>query len=378
LEVAPGELGVTRSEKGLLLATGAKGREVYLFDKGTGQLRAYLESGDLWRKAVTLRDLRGQPFRSPCFRMDAEAGLIAFSCSDSVALFKPDGSLACQSRSFFLTSDVTALPTGEWGVGLLQVPEGNGKFMGTKEQGPSAPRLVAINRKLEVVGGGMPVGEEGRSPNQAAARSLMLTASKQRVFAAELANYRIYELDRRLKLRATFKEPKLQLEDGRPQTAIQLRHAEQKDKKLRDAMAKSLEGRGKNAAKAPAEKPAMEGGSLNYAGVIQDIAWDAVSSRLAILLSRNASEGKSGAIDFLDPMTGEVERVLLRLPEGVPQAAEVSQISIGRRFIWLRAHKGHAPTLRLDRLALEQTSPGKFRLEVEGEPTGEDSRTASD
>lgn len=311
--------------------------------------------------------------------MDAEGGLIAFSCSDSVALFKPDGSVAAQSRSFFLTSDVTTLPTGEWGVGLLQIPEGNGKFMGTKEQGSSTPRLVALNRKLEVAGRGLSVGDEDRSPNQAAARSLLLAASNQRVFAAELANYKIYELNRQLKLRTTYTDPKLQLEDGRSQTAIQLRQSEQKDRKLRDSVAKSLEGRGSNAAKAPSEKPAMEGGSLNYAPVIQDIAWDPVSSRLAILLNRNSSEGKAGAIDFLDPLTGEAERVLLRLPEGLSHDAEISQISIGRRFIWLRAHKGNVPTLRIDRFALEQIdSPMKLRLEIDGGYVEEAPKTSAD
>lgn len=62
LEVAPGELGAVRSEKGLLIASASKGREIFLFDKSTGQLRVYLESGDLWRKAATLSDLHGQPF----------------------------------------------------------------------------------------------------------------------------------------------------------------------------------------------------------------------------------------------------------------------------------------------------------------------------
>lgn len=379
LELAPGALGAARSGKGLLIASGSKGREIHLFDKSTGELKVYLESGDLWRKAVTLRDSHGQPLRSPCFRMDADAGLISFSCSDSVALFKPDGSLVAQSRSFFLTSDVTTLPTGEWGVGLLQVPEGNGKFMGTKEEGSSVPRLVALNRKLEVAGRGLAVGDEERSPNQAAARSLMLAASNQRVFAAELANYKIYELNRQLKLRSTYTNPKLQLEDGRPQTAIQLRQAEQKDKRLRESVAKSLEGRGSNATKAPAGKPAVEGGSLNYAPVIQDIAWDPVSSRLAILLNRGASESGAGAIDFLDPLTGEAERVLLRLPEGLSHSAEISQISIGRRFIWLRAHKGDTPTLRLDRFALEQiSSPMKVRLAIDGGSVEEAPKAAAD
>jgi hypothetical protein len=311
--------------------------------------------------------------------MDGDAGLIALSCSDSVALFKLDGSLAAQSRSFFLTSDVTALPTGEWGLGLLQVPEGGGKFMGTKEQGSSVSRLVALNRKLEVTGRGLAVGDEERSPNQAAARSLMLAASNERVFAAELANYKIYELNRQLKLRAIYTEPKLQLENGRPQTAIQRRQTEQKDDKLRESMARSLAGRGGDAAKAPSEKPAMEGGSLSYTPVIQDIAWDPVSGRLAILLNRNASEGKAGAIDFLDPLTGEVERVLLRLPEGLSHDAEISQISVGRRFIWLRAHRGDVPTLRLDRAALEQiSSPMKLRLEVDGGSSEEGAKVAAD
>lgn len=363
LEVSPGELGSARSEKGLLLGIDGQGKQVFLFDKSTARLSVYLESGDLWKKPLTLQGSHGQAFRTPCFRMDAKADWLALSCVNTVALFKPDGSLARQSDSFLLTSDIAAFPAGSWALGLLQVPEGDDRFMGTKERGPKAPRLVQVDRKLEVSGRGLPVGAEERGPNQAAARALMLAAAGQRLYAAEIANYKVYELDRRLKLQTVFENPKLQLEKGRSGSGPDPK----KEGELRESTARWLEGSQGNAA-AVRQKPAVEGGSLEYVTVVQDIGWDPVSGRVVLLLSRNATESRNVTLDFLDPSTGEVERFALAFPEGAAPGTDLTQLAIGHRFLWLRAHKGNSPTYRLDRLVLEQAEPlRRFRLKSDAD-----------
>lgn len=113
--------------------------------------------------------------------------------------------------------------------------------------------------------------------------------------------------------------------------------------------------------------PSMEGGSLRYEKVVRDIAWDGGSGHLIVLLPSAMTGAQGPALDLYDPETRKVERFALRLPSGVENGIDLSQITVGHRYLYLRAHKGDSPTLRLDRSLLQGGRSLRFTCDDEME-----------
>jgi hypothetical protein len=160
--------------------------------------------------------------------------------------------------------------------------------------------------------------------------------------------------DHAFKLRAAYADPKLKLEEGVGLAADQ----QQQERFLADA--RDRMGR----AGTDATRPGIAGQAaparahanfFQYQMVFWDLAWDPVSHQVILLLAPGIA-GEQAALDLLDPATGEVQRLLLRLPADTAQM-ELSQLAIGHRYLWLRSHEGGNPTLRLDRSKLELARP---------------------
>lgn len=352
LERAPGQLGDVRSPGSLALVAGAKGKEILLFDGGSGALSSYLETGVSWTKAVHLKDRQGMVYSPVVFRFKVGGDRIAFAGPKGVDLFKRDtGEYAGGTADLHHAADVEAMPGGDWVVNLtwLPIPElvraAKERFDGTE------PRLVVVDGDLEVSRHGL-AEEAARTGNQTAARALRLAASPDRLFAAELANYKVYELDRRLKLRATYLDPAMQLEKGlglQPDMTARKHYLSEAERQIATA--------GNDAAKGPrpSGRPPgkMESEFFSYQPAIEDIAWDP-RSHLLILLLAPGIVNDVGALDLLDPATGRTRRLLLRLPEGLSTYGPLAQLAVGYRYLWLRNYIGGNPTLRLDRSALAE------------------------
>jgi len=351
LELAPGELGAVRSAGSLALAPGAKGKEILLFDGGSGELGSYLETGAAWAKPVRLRDRQGAPFSPAVFRFKVDGDRIAFAGPRGVDLFRRDtGEHAGGTADLHHAADVEAMPGGGWVVNLmwLPIPElvraAKARFDGTE------PRLVVVGGDLAVSRHGL-AADARRTGNETAARTLRLAASADRLYAAELANYKVYELDRRLKLRATYLDPNVQLEKGLglpPDGAMRKRYAAEAERQIART--------GKDAAKASRPPETREAEFFSYQPAIEDLAWDQRSRQLVLLLAPGIANDV-GALDLLDPATGEVRRLLLRLPEGLSSYGPLAQVVVGYRYLWLRNYPGGHPTLRLDRSALAEARP---------------------
>ncbi len=358
LEIAPGELGEARSKGSLFVLTDAKGKEVLLFDSATGELRSYLETGAAWGKPVRLVETDGEPFAPQAFRVQLDGDQVAFAWPLGVALFKREtGELAAEDRSLDYAADVEAMPGGGWVIDRTRPPIPALERVDHERFGGVTPRLVVVDDKLKVSRYGL-AAESGRTPNASAARTLRLAAGGNRLYAVELANYKVYELDRRLKLLATFVEPSLQLEKGvgaSPDIEIQ-RHFRAETRQIVDRA-------GKDAGR-PASGGEVESTLFTYQAVIRDVAWDARSGQLLLLVVPGVAN-ELGALDLLDPATGKVRRLLLRLPQGASRV-ELSQLAIGFRYLWLRGHPGDGPTLRLDREALAEARAVKSVVELQG------------
>ncbi len=351
LERAPGDLGRAESTGSLFLVTAAKGREILLFDSGSGELKPFLETGQSWAKPIRLRGPGGNRFSPSAFRLAVNGDLIACANPLGVNLFKLDtGEMVAEAPYLHHAAAVVALPGGSWGVSLIRLPFPEIERADQQKFGGPAPQFVVVDDKLEIERQGL-AADSRRTSNQAAARALRLAASPDRLFAAEDANYKVYEFDSRLKLHSTFVDPRLKLEEGLGLTADQ----REQERFLSEARQK-IAGRGRDATKQATEpgEPTLKGKStfFGYQTVIWDMAWDPFSHRLVLLLADGVT-AEQGALDLLDPATGQVQRLLLRFPEGATRG-QLSQMAVGRRFLWFRSLLGASPTFRLDRSALEQ------------------------
>jgi hypothetical protein len=351
LELAPGELGDMRSKGTLFLLTDAKGKEVVLFDSATGELTSYLETGATWGKPVRLRERDGSPFAPQAFRVEVSGDQVAFASPLGVNLFHRDtGEFAAVDRTLHHAADIEAMPGGDWVVDLTRPPIPQLELSDHGRFGGITPRLVVVDDKLEVSRYGL-AAQSGRTGNASAARTLRLAASADRLYAAELANYRIYELDRRLKLLTTYVDPSLQLETG-----VGAPPDLEARKQYLAGAHQLIERAGKDASH-PKSGGEVRSEFFTFQIAIQDIAWDPQSRQLAILLAQGIANDV-GALDLLDPATGQVRRLLLRFPEGAPRV-ELSQLAVGHRYLWLRSHPGEGPTFRLEREALTQAKAVK-------------------
>jgi hypothetical protein len=346
LEPAPGELGGVRSKGTLFILTDAKGKEVLLFDSATSELTSYLESGATWGKPVQLRGRDGAPFAPQAFRVEVSGDQVAFASPLGVDFFQRDtGEFAAEDRTLHHAADIEARPGGDWVVDLTRPPIPQLEQADHERFGGITPRLVVVDENLEVSRYGL-AGGDRRTGNETAARTLRLAASSDRLFAAELANYKIYEFDRKLRLRSTYADPSLQLEKGVGAPP------DVEGRKQFLAEAHQLMSRAGGDASKPARSGNVTSDFFTFQIAIQDIAWDLRSHQLVILLAQGVANDV-GALDLLDPTTGQVRRLLLRYPEGAPHV-ELSQLAVGYRYLWLRSHPGGGPTFRLDREALEQ------------------------
>ncbi|MFY9824073.1 MAG: hypothetical protein WAM82_22030 [Thermoanaerobaculia bacterium] len=349
LERAPGELGKIQSTGFLFIVTAAKGKEVLLFDSSSGELKPFLETGDSWAKPITLRGPGGVKFSPAAFRMAVNGGLIACAGPSGVKLFNLEtGELAADAPYLNHAAAVAAMPDGSWAVSLTRLPFPEIERADEEKFGGPAPRFVIVNDKLDIRRQGLPA-EKGRTPNQAAARALRLAASPDRVFAAEIGNYKLYEFNRGLKLRGTLDDPHLKLEEG-----IGLPADNQAQEKFLAEARQISARRGTDAAKGarPSEPTRGQSSFFSYQTVIGDMAWDTYSHQLILLLAEGIAADHE-ALDLLDPATGNVRRLFLRLPEGTDRK-QLSQLAVGHRYLWFRSHSGVGPTFRLDRSALEQ------------------------
>ncbi|HVT17221.1 MAG TPA: hypothetical protein VHQ90_13705 [Thermoanaerobaculia bacterium] len=350
LERAPGELGKVESTGTLFLVTAAKGKEVLLFDSGSGQLTTYLEAtGATWGKPVHLRGSGGDTFSPQAFRVAVNGELIAFSNPLGVYLFNRNtGEFLAEAPYLNHAAAIAATPDG-WAVSLTRLPFPAFAHADKEKFGGPAPRFVVVNDKLEIWRQGLPA-QSDRTPNQAAARALRLAGSPDRLFAAEIANYKVYEFDRKLKLQATYVDPRLKLEAG---LGLGLDKRDQ-ERFLSEAHQK-MASAGTDASKPVSDprSPAARGQSefFTYQTVISDMAWDPFSHQLVLLLADGIAADQ-GALDLLDPTTGQVQRLLLRFPEGAGRR-QLTQLAVGHHYLWLRSHAGASPTFRLDRSALE-------------------------
>ncbi|HSS79086.1 MAG TPA: hypothetical protein VLV54_20360 [Thermoanaerobaculia bacterium] len=322
-----------------------------LFDSSSGELKPFLETGGSWAKPISLRGPGGEKFSPSAFRMAVNGGLIACANPLGVKLFDLEtGDQLAEAPYLHHATSIAAMPDGSWAVSLTRLPFPEIARADEKKFGGPAPRFVIVDDKLEIRRQGL-AADKDRTPNQAAARALRLAASPDRVFAAEIANYRLYEFDRRLKLRETFEDPRLKLEEGLGLTA----DSQMQEKFLSEAR-QNIARKGMDATKGAAGPSAPTKGQstfFGYQSVIADMAWDPYSHQIILLLADGIAADQE-ALDLLDPATGKVRRLLLRFPEGTARKQQLSQLAVGRRYLWLRSHSGASATFRLDRNTLEQ------------------------
>ncbi len=334
LEAAPRDLGELSSSDDLLMT--ASGQEMILFDASSLEVRRYLESGSTWGKA---KKLSAQVRPVPRFsRLDASGGTLSFSGHKGVFLYTDKGVSKGQVE-IFQPGDIAQISTREWVVSLTNLPHPAkpGAFIGRRQFGEEIPRVIVLDRNLEVSEKGLIVEDPLLSGSAAVGQTLRLAWSGQHLYAAELASYRIYQLDRDLETQTIFNDPALAFKE---QEHIEATPEED------DAMAAAQQDFGADASRPPQAGPRAKGKRLTarYTPVIRDITWDDSGERLLILIDA-AALAEWPAVDLLDPSTGESRRLELRLPKGA-KPVTLTQIATTQRFVWLRGYAGTSPTFR--------------------------------
>jgi len=341
LEVAPRDLRALSSADDLLIT--ASGQEVILFDAASLEVHRFLESGSSWGKA---KKLSAQEQPAPRFsRLDASGGTLSFSGHRGVFLYTDKGVPKGQ-MDIFQPGDIAQISTREWAVSLTNLPHPAkpGAFIGRRQFGKEIPRVIVLDRNLEVTEKGMIVEDSLLSGSAAVGQTLRLAWSGQHLYAAELASYRIYQLDRDLETQTIFNDPELAFKE---QEHIEATPEED------EAMAEAQQDLGADASRPKKAGPKAKGKRLTarYTPVIRDITWDDSGKRLLILIDA-AALAERPAVDLLDPSTGESRRVELRLPKGA-KPVTLTQIATTRRFVWLRGYAGTSPTFRFAKADFE-------------------------
>lgn len=346
LEAAPAELGKARSEGKLLLA--ARGKWLYQFDTATNLLSRFLESGKSDGKPVALETREFWQGLPPSW-MAVSGNQVALASPIEVRAFELDGRAAGSRQLRAGVSSLVSFPSGDWGVALTRHAEARL----AKGDDPSRPRVVRLDGKLAPNVSGLAAASEVTG-NAAAARALKLVfAPQKRLYAIELANYTIHALDLSLKERGTWKDPKIQLEGGRSHEGDQKIVAARTEQMKAEAE-KILGARDPVAVPAPAPMQ-FRAETFTYRRAVIGAGWDDLSQRLLLLLDADIV-GPSYSLDLVDPVTGEVSRLNLRLPaEGAQD--EISRVTVGSRYVWLRSSPGGQRTFRLDREELLRAVP---------------------
>lgn len=254
------------------------------------------------------------------------------------------GATKAHSSNLPFSADVEATKFG-WAVALQNMPMGAAKIYGRGQFEDDIPRVVLLDDDLEVKRTGLLEEELPQSGSIGAARRLSLAwDGDSRLYAAEVANYRIYALDKDLDLRATYRDPELTLEEG-----LDLRSEEEKSA-IEAKLAEAAERQGQDLARSGGGGRVMVAEAFNYEPVIQDIAWDSRQHVLLVLVSAGIA-GDASTLDLLNPSTGEVRRVGLQFPTGAA-SQRFGQVVAGHDYLWFRNLNGKNPVYRLKRSRL--------------------------
>jgi len=339
LEAAPRDIGALRSEGLVLIQALPTGGEVALLDIRSGKLHRFGETGHERGDPVLLRTASGGAI-DHVVNFAISGSQVALAAPFTTLLYKQDGQFVAE-KELVIPGDITSTKGGAWAVSLGGTPflEGKG-FLGREEFPGLPPQIIELGTKLKLGRTGFQIEEEDRtiSGSRAVGRTLRLAWSGDRLYAAELANYTVYEFGRDLKLRATYRDPELELENDGEGAKNRSREKE---------ALRAIVNVAGDAAKQEGQKPAGRVFSaFNDQQVIQDIAWHAPSNRLAILVKRDVLE-TGPVLDLLDPQTGDVERFHLKVPDGEEGQQPISQLVVGESFLWLRARAGNQATWRV-------------------------------
>jgi hypothetical protein len=351
IEKAPKELGEVQASGDLLLTTDPRGKEVWLFDQAEQTVSRFNERGVAWGEPVRLTvDGLGSPPRVSRFATDG--GSLAFVGGEGIYVFTLDGRSHLHER-IFQPGDIIGGKGFTWLVSLTNLPHPvePGRYLARKRFGDEVPRLILISGSdLEIRDSGLFESEQ-ISGSAGAGRRLRLARAGDRFYAAEYANYRIFELDRRLKVRAEFRDPELTFEEGRPETGSDL---EAPGGLAPEAVAEAMGDLGQDVSRPQGsedQRPKPLSMRVAAEPVIRDVAWESDSQRLLILLDPETEAAHLYRLDALDPLTGVVQRTRIALPEGHGDVS-LTQMSAGQGYLWFRGYKGSTPTFRLDKLKL--------------------------
>lgn len=344
--VAPGRLGQLTGTGLSLIATTSEGRELMVFDSATWEIRRFLETGAQWGDSTHLD--AGWGTKPQVFALAvADDGDIALLGGEGIEVFDSDGASRAR-RPILWPSDVVTSERG-WLVSLMNVPHPSGTgYLGRKEFGEEVPALLRLDADLEFDASGLVLEGGMTDPDVAAGVRLQVAAATDRVYTMEISNYRIQELGFDLEPRSSYSDPELFFAQARRPDHPNHEKVE-REAAASMAVGIDLAGSGK-----PPKPPVS--GAFTTRVVVQDLAWEDSLDRLVILLDRGV--GSSGAaLDLLDPATGAVQRIGVRLPENVKLESPLSQLAIGRRYAWLRSRTGTDPLLRISRQDLALARP---------------------
>lgn len=343
VEGAPLELGAKTSPGSLVLAASGDGRELFLFDTETSTLTRYLETGERRREEVVLRGVAGAPFRPKAPRLAVAGEVVAVAGFDGMALFRDTGELLVATRTLPLVSSLAAAGGGQWLLGLHQLGV---RLPGTDTAGlgEEEPRLVWVDDDLELRRTGL-LRERAGSAALGAARALRVAFDGERVYAAELANYRIHELDSGLRLRHTWEVPTLLFESAETDAAEPSSAPPKAVRNYLETLPEELVSRPEDDGKQVYE-------AFSHRDVVRAMAWDSRARRLVLFIAPGIVADEA-ALDLLDPVTGILTRGLLAHPSGEEASPLVSQLVVGRRFLWFRNHEGRSTTYRVDRRSFD-------------------------
>lgn len=352
-EVAPGELGEVEG-KDVLIAADGSGREIFVYFPENTSIQRYTEKGRTWGDPIPLRvDALRHPITF--IRMDAGGGRLALSGHAGLALFSArDGSLLAQHR-VFQVGDVALLPNGDYAAALTNLPHParQGSFVGRRSFADEVPRVVVYDGDGAISQKGLFEGSEGNAdPSRAMARALRLSWGGDSLWAGEVGNYRVIELDRKLEQLDQVHDPEWDYQaivaedDTVPAT-------EDRDSSATvpsDEVTKRVRSPGRDLARQ--KKPSAPSRiAIEYDPIVVDLDWGPKPGQVYWLLDRESFRG-SYSIDRLDPTTGEVRRTALEMPGGFEGSP--SQITVGARYVWLRGYGQDSPVLRVDRSLLDE------------------------
>lgn len=355
VEIAPGELAELEKAKDILIAASDNGREIFVYLPKSSTVRRFTENGQAWGDPISLKKemLR---HRIDFIRMDSSDGRLALLGHTGTAVFSDrEGHLLAQHR-VFQPSDVAILPGGEYAVALMNVPNPTreGSFLGRRSFGSEVPRLVIYDEDNDIAESGLLEGERKGETGRAVARSLRLSWGGDSLWAGEVGNYRVLELNGDLRLLDHLHDPELDyvssvLESSPdPEGASDGKRAEGEEE-IKEGDGTGFRAPGRDlASQEPRDPPTRL--DARYEPVLVDLDWGPKPGRVYGLLDRGGFDGIY-QVDQIDPVTGEVRRTAILLPEGFDGV--LSQVASGARYLWLRGYSEDSPIFRLDRTLLE-------------------------